>query len=136
MLRPLMSGPGVAKVFAPEAAALQRSGLHPAAVIAPTRPWQQSCDSWVGLGNGPLPAEERMLPADRCLRENWERAGVPILTVPFHDLIDYPELTAARIAHHCGLTDHDTEADALARIGRMAACVDPALRHHGAPAHA
>ncbi len=122
VLGPMSGRVGAVKVFPGQVGRLQVRQWWPTAVLAPVRPWAESNASWVGLGHPPLLPEARCMEADRCLRDNWARAGVPVHDVPFHDLVDHPQRTAVGIARHVGI--HPS------RARDMAVLVDPAMRHY------
>lgn len=121
-LRPLVAELVCVKAWPVDVPHILAAGIRPDAVISPDRPTGEVAQSW-SRWFAPIPADQagrvRNLAEARAVLDD---AGVPVLRVGFHDVVDKPYATAARLA---GFLRPWVVLDEAA----MAAVPDPGLRH-------
>lgn len=110
---------GCVKVFARLVPAVLAAGVRADRAVVMRRPRTESAESWAAhfAPSEYAPGPERLAFAKAALLA----ASVPVIEVAFHDAIDFPNVTAARLAAFIGGLD----------VEAMAAVPDPTLRHYG-----
>ncbi len=113
------------KLFPRHVIELVRAGCLPAKVILASRPYGEAAESWVAaFPDRSWRHDEAGQESDaqRAL-DRLAEAGVPVLEVDFHDLVDHPKVQAKRVAEFVG----DLNEKAMAAIPTVK------HRHFGGP---
>lgn len=113
------------KLFTRHIIDLAALGLYPQKVILTSRPLEESLASWdrVWPERSTQRAQDALVGMVERATDLLREANIPILTVPFHDLIDRPAVQANRIAKFVGGLD----------AAAMAAIPSAEHRHFGGP---
>jgi hypothetical protein len=119
-LVPLMGERMAVKLFWRQLATVLAAGLRPACVLATSRPVDESITSYAA--HFPVALDPELLQTNRVAAlAAAADAGIPVLEVAFHDLIDKPTATCGVLAAFVG---------GASDVAAMAAVPTSTLRHY------